>query len=106
MFRRFMIVCWVLFAIAVTVSVVSFAGLVAEADSFVAGTSADGSIAPDVLADLNRQARIRRLSASPFFEPAYMARAAAIVILLWNVLCHTVAWVIAGRNIPRGVNDG
>ena len=97
MFRRFMIVCWGIFTICAAISVFSFIQLEILDDQFVLGTAGDESITPEVLDDLNQQARLRHLSASPFYEPAFVARAVALVILIWNLFCHTAHWIWMGR---------
>ena len=94
-----MIVCWVLFSIAAVTSVASFIAYSDELSSLPVAHSEDSSIDPEVLADLQEQFRLRHLSKSTLGQTAYMTRALAIGILLWNILCHTAQWIWRGRKV-------
>ena len=98
MFRRFMIVCWVLFSITAIISVASFIAFSNELPPVSAVGSAETSIDPEVLANLQEQSKLRHLSKSTFGQTAYMTRAFAVGILLWNVLCHTVRWIFKAES--------
>lgn len=135
MFRRFMIVCWVLFAIPAIVSLASWPmyfkyGNDIEAlepwpfrfdpEALVPDTlqedDAPGNPATEEKERRRERAERRRENIerhraleskqASWGIAAFAGMGIAAAILLWNVLCHTVAWVIAGRNIPRGVIDG
>ncbi len=125
MFRRFMIVCWVLFAIPAIVSLVSLpmyykyetkvealnvkpwerfdpeALILREDDAPGNPFTAEAERRRDKI----ERHRALESKAENWGIAAFAGMGIAAAILLWNILCHTVAWVIAGRNIPRGVID-
>lgn len=144
MFRRFMIVCWVLFAIPAIVSLVSWPmyykyGNDIEAldvmpwerrfdpinfadeifgldDAPVNPLTEEQERRREELKQRREELEQRRekIEQEMALESkqeswgiaAFAGMGIAAAILLWNILCHTVAWVIAGRNIPRGGIDG
>ncbi len=71
MFRRFMIVCWVLFSIGAVTALVGWVGY-------------------EYYGEDTDFWRILR-------EVGFYGRMLAGFFLLWNIFCHTVAWIIAGR---------
>ena len=111
MFRRFMIVCWVLFAIPAVISLVSWPVY------FMYQEDDDNLyVVVDLVGDDSeeQQARIGKnnllLPIESFDEHLELkgkieswgiaARAGAEIaamILIWNIICHTVTWVIVGR---------
>ena len=120
MFRRFMIVCWVLFAIPAIVSLVSWPmyykyGTEVEAFDVKPWERFD----PEALIPENFQED--DAPGNPFTEEAerrqkkidqhrelkskqeawgiaaYAGMGIAAAILLWNILCHTVHWIWMGR---------
>ena len=115
LFRRFMIVSWVLFSIATAISAVSFYGLSRD---WVARRADVMSILgpPDpkscdrprygpptevaIKCEINRrkveQARLKHIGDYRFGETAFVSRAVAIGILLWNIIWHTGHWIWMG----------
>lgn len=93
-----MIICWLLFGAVAITSAVCFIQVDTLSDQFIPSTSSDPSITPEILADLNRQAKFRHVSASPYYDLAHIAMAAAIGILLWNVIWHVGHWIIGTEN--------
>ena len=121
MFRRFMIVCWVLFAIPVVVSLVSWPvyykygndldGLIEEpkprADFSDLLNDNNSSVPPDfTFRQIDPVGRALERKQESWGIAAFASMGIAAVILLWNILCHTAAWVIAGRKTQREVIDG
>ena len=129
MFRRFMIVCWVLFAIPAIVSLVSWPmyykyGAEIEAldvkpwelfdpkellDETSQEDDAPGNPFTEELAheravairnaEIRLQSRELELKRESWGIAAFAGMGIAAGILLWNILCHTVVWIIAGRQI-------
>ena len=94
-----MMVCWVLFALTSAVSIASFVAVSMHSESFVASKAGDSSISPEVIAEVDRQARLRHRAESPYFELAYISRTAAGGFLLWNIIWHIGQWIWMGRKI-------
>jgi len=92
-----MIVCWVLFALTSAVGIASYVAVRMHSESFVASKAGDSSISPEVIAEVDRQARLRHRAASPYRELAYISRTAAGGFLLLNIILHTAYWVWMGR---------
>ena len=95
MFRRFIIVCWVLFALA------SIVGLVGGVGYLHYQGELEGFTELSVESGENRYAVLERihLRKEGFGSTGILGALAAGLILLWNIILHTGHWIWMGRKI-------
>ena len=112
MFRRFMIVCWVLFLLATAVTAIGYIGfghyqeLISEVPTVEERAQLDwDSLNSDeqyslLEAELDEKQPLRhqRDKYSPLMGLGLMAMA---VILIWNIIWHTGHWIWMGRDNVR-----
>lgn len=115
-----MIVCWVLFAIPAVVSLASWPMYFkygsevealkeepwkpfdpeAAAEEFLQEKNAPGNPFTEAAAQrYNKAIRVGELEGkeNTWGMAAFASVGIAAAILLWNILCHTIAWVLVGR---------
>lgn len=112
MFRRFMIVCWVLFAIGASISLIGYVGYIVNQEPEL--TTRVRELPPDAvleeltleqkranaLADAGRriEREDRQVRREYFLITATIGGIFVGILLLWNVIWHTAHWVWMGRN--------
>lgn len=111
MFRRFMIVCWVLFLIF---SGVSLAGFVValhydnKSDAIILAANEEIERKKELRVEPEKAWEFDTIIATPesekaksrsivFGEFVFFSGVPAVVLLLWNILCHTAHWIWMGR---------
>ena len=110
MFRRFMIVCWVVLSLAALVGLVGWAGYShferkAEAIVRVAQAESEQRFkdAGDVLwgnkdtVVSTAESRIEQGKGVPFMFAGVLGGILAGVLLIWNIIWHTGHWIWMGR---------
>lgn len=110
-----MIVCWVLFAIGASVSLIGYVGYIVNQEPEL--TTRIRELRPDEVVEeytleqkreialaearqrLHRHQRdVRR---GYFFSAAVIGGIFVGILLLWNIIWHTVHWVWMGRNTDQ-----
>ena len=117
MFRRFMILCWVLFSIFTLVGLVGFVGYQVLDEPVFEIELASGDIvstkgmtveqleqaeelklAKDVVVAISSTIRAYEKRRENFLLTAWLGAFLALASMLWNIIWHTAHWVWMGRH--------
>ena len=113
MFRRFMIVCWVLFLLLGCTSLIGVLGsthyrdlskeIVSESNRVLEQKLESGEYSPDnpymtLPKEWTPESRVADRRTENFTIVTLISSAAALLVLLWNILWHTGHWIWMGRD--------
>ena len=116
MFRRFMIVCWVLFSIGAVTGLVGWAGYEyydAKVHSYAElhnldpeGIKWDPRNLLEELEDPSKGKPWKELQRLRDIREAHIELTGPVIVLggmllLWNILCHTAHWIWQGRKVEK-----
>jgi len=113
MFRRFMIVCWVLFSLAAFTALVGWGGYLYydnKADAIILAANEEkdrkrelgmepeywGEFDLSISTPESDKAKSR---SKGFGELVFFGGVPAVMLLLWNIFCHTAHWIWQGRKV-------